>query len=70
MTYIINGVMIMAILCVVTSPDQVGPSAKQQASSTEILERQANLIKFFCDSVKRQAVILKRQAASCKLLDH
>ena len=70
MKSITNGVMIMDILCVVTSPNQVGPSAKQQASSTEILERQANIIKFLSNSGKRQAVILKRQAASAKLLDH
>ena len=43
---------------------------KIQASSTEILKRQAYIIEPVSNSVKRQAVILKLQARSCKLLDH
>ena len=42
---------------------------KLQASSAKVLERQAYVIKFLRNSSKLQAVILKRQAASSKLLD-
>jgi len=44
-------------------------SFKRQASSAKVLERQANIIKFFRDSSKLQAVSFKLQAASSKLLN-
>ena len=60
MTYTINGVMIMAILCVATSPVQAGP--KLQASSAKRVKLQAA-------SFKPQAASGKLQATSLKLHD-
>jgi hypothetical protein len=62
MTYIINGVMIMAILCVATSRVQVDPSYKLQASSAKLQE-------LLAASLKPQATSGKLQAASLKLHD-